>query len=130
MSATKRFSAEEVVAIHDVAVRRFGGAYGIRDYGLLESALAQPWQTFGGEELYRTDVEKACRLAYGIIRNHPFVDGNKRTGAAMLGVMLRMSGIAFQPDHTEFLAAMLEAAAGSMNFDALVSWVKFAIEHD
>lgn len=73
MSVIRYFSAEEVTAVHDAAIEHFGGAYGVRDKGLLESALAQSWQTFGGEEFYPTDVEKACRLAYRIIRNSVLV---------------------------------------------------------
>lgn len=71
---------DQVIAIHDVAIARFGGLPGVRDEGLLDSALAQPWQTFGGRDLYEGDVAKACRLCYGVIRDHPFTDGNKRTG--------------------------------------------------
>lgn len=114
---------EAVLAIHAAAIGRFGGCDGMRDEGLLDSALAQPFQTFGGTDLYPSVVDKACRYAFGIISDHPFLDGNKRTGAALLGTYLRMSGIDFAPDHTAFLKVMLGVADGSVSYDALVEWV-------
>jgi death-on-curing protein len=74
----RALTLEEALAIHEASLERFGGLPGLRDEGLLESALAQPFQTFGGAELYPTFAEKAARYAYGIARNHPFLDGNKR----------------------------------------------------
>ena len=62
---------DQVIVIHDVAIARFGGLPGVRDEGLLDSALAQPWQTFGGRDLYEGDVAKVCRLRYGVIRDTP-----------------------------------------------------------
>lgn len=88
------FSKEDVLAIHASAIERFGGLDGLRDEGLLDSALAQPLQTFGGANLYPSAIDRACRYAFGIISDHPFLDGNKRTGAALLGTYLRMSGLA------------------------------------
>ena len=88
---------DEVIAVHSAAIARFGGVGGIRDEGLLASALAQPFQSFDGIELYPTDEAKACRYAYGIIKDHPFVDGNKRTATALMGAYLRMSGFEFWP---------------------------------
>lgn len=117
------FSRDDVCAIHSAAIARFGGLDGVRDEGMLASALAQPFQTFGGEELYPSAVEKACRYAVGIISGHPFLDGNKRTGAALLGTYLRMCGLGFAPDHAEFLSAMLGIADGSMGYKELVKWV-------
>ena len=76
MSARVRaLTREESLAIHEASLERFGGLPGLRDEGLLESALAQPFQTFGGAELYPTFAEKAARYAYGIARNHPFRRG-------------------------------------------------------
>ena len=118
---------DQVIAIHDVAIARFGGLLGVRDEGLLDSALAQPWQTFGGRDLYEGDVAKVCRLYYGVIRNHPFTDGNKRTGAALLGASLRLCGHYFRPRHDDFLRAMLAVADGSMSYEKLVEWVEKAV---
>ena len=84
----RRITKEDALAIHEVSLARFGGLPGIRDEGLLESSLAQPFQTFGGEELYPTLAEKAARLAYGIAKNHPFLDGNKRAATACMGALI------------------------------------------
>ena len=100
----------EALAIHSAVVARFGGIDGVRDEGLLESALAQPFQSFAGIELYPTDEAKACRYAYGIIKDHPFADGNKRTATALMGTYLRLSGCEFKPSHAELLEAMLGTA--------------------
>lgn len=127
MSGAYRFTKREAVAIHDASIARFGGLAGVRDEGLLESALAQPWQTFGGRDLYPSDVEKVCRLAFGVICDHPFVDGNKRAGTAPLGAGLRMAGFDFEPRHDELLQTMLSIADGSLGFEGLVRWVKSVV---
>ena len=121
------FSKEEVLTIHATVIMRFGGLRGLRDEGLLDSALAQPFQTFDGADLYSSAIEKACRYAFGIISNHPFLDGNKRTDAALLGTYLRMSGIDFRPDHAAYLKVILGVADGAVNYDALVEWIKSVV---
>jgi death-on-curing protein len=73
-------SVSEAIYIHDILIERFGGSTGIRDVGLLESALARPFQTFNGVDLYPESIEKAAALIESILNNHPFVDGNKRIG--------------------------------------------------
>ncbi len=72
----------EVLELHRRVIEQSGGAFGIRDVGLLESAIAQPRMTFGGKDLYPSLLEKAAALGFSIIMNHPFVDGNTRTGAS------------------------------------------------
>ena len=119
----ERIDKNTALAIHSAATAWFGGLDGVRDEGLLESALAQPFQTFGGEELYPAISQKAARYAYGIASNHPFADGNKRTAAAVMGAFLRINGFSFEPDHGEFLAIMLGVADGSVSFDQLAEWV-------
>ena len=123
-------SKEEVLVIHAAAIERFGGLVGLRDEGLLDSALAQPFQTFDGADLYPSAIDKACRYAFGIISDHPFIDGNKRTGAALLGTYLRMSGIDFRPEHAVFLKAMLGVAGGSASYDVLVEWVNGVVDQE
>ena len=122
------FSQQDVLAIHAAAIARFGGIGGVRDEGILKSALAQPFQTFGDKHLYPAPIEKACRYAFGIISGHPLLDGNKRTGAARLGTYLRVSGIDFKPDHASFLETILGVADGSVGYDELVRWVRNAVE--
>lgn len=127
MTAAAPLPKEVVLAIHAEAIMKFGGADGVRDEGLLDSAIAQPFQTFYGSDFYPGTVEKACRYAFGIIKDHPFIDGNKRTGAALLGTYLRMNGIRFSPEPTDFLQAMIGVADGSMTFEELVKWAKSVI---
>ena len=97
---------------------------GVRDEGLLESALAQPFQSFGGIELYPTDEAKACRYAYGIIKDRPFADGNKQTATALMGTYFRLSGCEFKPSHADLLEAMLGTADGTWDFEPLVEWAQ------
>lgn len=119
---------EAVLAIHSETIARFGGIDGVRDESLLDSALAQPFQAFSGQDLYPGPVEKACRYAFGIIRNHPFIDGNKRTGTALMGIYLRMSGLSFKPAHNELLSTMLGVADGSVNYDELTKWARGVVQ--
>src|SRR5438067_10615275 len=82
---------EEVIELHRQGLDRFGGMPGLRDEGLLDSALAQPRATFGGEELHATMAAKAAALAFSLVNNHPFADGNKRVGFAALAVFLELN---------------------------------------
>lgn len=81
---------QDILILHDASIEDFGGGNGIRDMGLLESALARPFQTFGGDDLCLTVIENAAAIAESLIINHPFIDGNKRTG------MLAMATILFE----------------------------------
>ena len=110
--------------MHAASIQRFGGLPGVRDEGLLESALAQPSQSFGGTELYPTLEEKAARLAFGLAKNHAFLDGNKRVATACMATFLRLNGHSFRPDAAELLATMLGVASGSVSYEALVAWVR------
>ena len=83
----------EVLELHRRILEQSGGALGIRDLGLLESAIAQPRMTFGGEDLYPSLLEKAAALGFSSIMNHPFVDGNKRTGHAATEILLVLNGL-------------------------------------
>lgn len=125
MSADVRYlTKEEVLAIHELVIERYGGTRGLRDPGLLESALAQAGQSFAGADLCPSLAEKAARSAWGIIKNHPFVDGNKRTGTAVLGVFLRANGATFEPDAQELYRIVLSLADGSKDCDDLAEWVR------
>lgn len=125
MSGTVRMlTRDEVVAIHAASLQRFGGLPGVRDEGLLESAIAQPSQSFGDVELYPTLEEKAARLAFGLAKNHAFLDGNKRVATACMATLLRLNGRAFRPDAGELLSTMLGVADGSVTYEELVEWVR------
>ena len=84
----RRLSSEQVLELHDALLREFGGTAGVRDQGLIDSALNTPFATFGGKYLYPSLQAKAAQLGFGLVSNHPFVDGNKRIGAHVMLVFL------------------------------------------
>ena len=124
MSELALLTKDDVLKIHRAAIERFGGLDGIRDEGLLESALSQPFAQYGAVELYPTIAQKAARYAYGICMNHPSVDGNKRVATAVMATFLRMNGCAFKPRHDELLATMMGVAASTVSFEELTRWVE------
>ena len=102
----------EVLELHRRIIEQSGGALGVRDFGLLESAIAQPRMTFGGEELYSSLTEKSAALGFSIIMNHPFVDGNKRTGHAAVETLLVLNGMEISASVDEQERVMLAIASG------------------
>lgn len=117
----------EVLDLYYRILEQFGGSAGIRDFGALESALAQPKMTFGGEELYPTVVDKTAALGFSLISNHPFVDGNKRIGHAAIEVFLILNGYEIEAGVDEQEQIILEAAAGRRNRDGLKEWLSLHI---
>lgn len=113
----------QVLLLHKLIYDRFGGSYGVRDEGLLDSALAAPMQTFGGQDLYETDLDKIVQLTFGLIRNHPFADGNKRIGALALLVLLELNGYELKACNEEFYDAIYGVASGEMDDDEFRVWV-------
>jgi death-on-curing protein len=114
----------EVLALHDRLLAQSGGSPGIRDLGALESALAQPRQTFAGEELYPTVVTKAAAMGFSIIQNHPFVDGNKRAGHAAMEVFLILNGFEIQASLDKQEATILQVASGQMSRQTFSVWLE------
>ncbi|MDM9385389.1 type II toxin-antitoxin system death-on-curing family toxin [Chlorogloeopsis sp. ULAP01] len=114
----------EVLELHRRVIEQSGGAFGIRDVGLLESAIAQPRMTFGGEELYPSLLEKAAALGFSIIMNHPFVDGNKRTGHAATETFLVLNGIEINASVDEQERVVLAIASGELGREAFVEWLQ------
>lgn len=117
-------SLGEVVALHRALVGVSGGAEGLRDFGALESSLAQPKATFDGSGLYPAVVDKAGALAYGLAMNHPFVDGNKRIAHAAMAVFLELSGFALSATVDEQEVLMLRLAAGQVSRVELTTWLE------
>ena len=117
-------SLAEVLDLHDRIITETGGSHGLRDLGMLASALGQPKQTFGGHDLYPELVAKATALAYSLIKNHPFVDGNKRVGHGALEAMLMLNGKELDAgvDDAEF--EILAVAAGNRTRAELDAWVR------
>jgi len=115
---------KEAFELHRRIIEQTGGSTGIRDIGLLESALAQPRMTFDGEDLYSTLVEKASALCFSMVNNHPFVDGNKRVGHAVMETFLILNGYEIKALLTEQEAVILSLAAGELNREGLSSWLR------
>jgi death-on-curing protein len=115
----------EVLELHRRILEQSGGALGIRDMGLLESAIAQPRMTFGGEDLYPSLLEKAAALGFSIIMNHPFVDGNKRTGHAATETFLVLNRMEINASVDEQEHIVLAIASGELGREAFVEWLQW-----
>lgn len=113
----------EVREAHRRVVAQSGGSPGVRDAGAVESAVAQPSMTFGGQELYPALVEKAAALGYSLVNNHPFVDGNKRIGHAAMEVFVRLNGFRISAPVDEQEEFVLRLASGAVSRDELVEWL-------
>lgn len=114
----------EVADLHRRLLEATGGAPGIRDLGALDSAIAQPKATFGGADLYPTLVEKAAALCFSLVRNHPFVDGNKRIGHAAMETFLVLNGTEIDAPIDDQERLMLDLAAGRIDRTQLTDWLR------
>ena len=117
---------EQVLLLHKCIYERYGGSYGVRDEGLLDSALEAPFQTFAGQDLYPEDMDKIVRFGYGLIGNHPFHDGNKRIGALAMLTLLELNGYSIDSTNKEFADIIYAVASGSegKDYEELLNWVK------
>ncbi len=120
---TRYLTLGEVVGLHQRLLELTGGATGIRDLHLLESALAQPKATFGGVDLHVTLADKGAALGFSLVANHPFIDGNKRVGHAAMEVFLVLNGHQIDADVDEQERLMLDVAAGVIDRAALAKWL-------
>ncbi len=112
-------STSMVLSIHARQIERFGGTSGVRDEGLLESALAQPQATFGGQLLHPTISEQAAAYLYHIAMNHPFIDGNKRTAFAVADTFLRLNGCTLNLTDDRAYDLVMQVARGTMTKEEL-----------
>ncbi len=119
----KVITKAQALMMHRELIAAHGGSDGIRDEGLLDSALSAPFQTFGGQPLLPSIQQQASRLGYGLIMNHPFVDGNKRVGAHIMLTFLAMNGIELRYTQKELYETILSVAAGEMCYDKLLHWI-------
>ena len=120
----KILTKNQVIALQKQLIDRYGGTYGIRDEGILDSALHAPFQTFSGEELYPDIFEKAARLGFGLIKGHAFIDGNKRIGTHVMLIFLRLNGVMLRYSDDELLQMIFDVASGSADDKALLNWLK------
>jgi death-on-curing protein len=118
----KWFTYEQAVAAHSLQLRHFGGASGLRDEGLLRSALERPRNKWHYESVELPELVAA--YAFGLIKNHAFVDGNKRIAFISMVGFLRMNGIAFRPDQAQSTAIILAVAAGEVSEQSLARWIR------
>lgn len=121
---TRYLSLAEVLKLHGLIIAESGGSAGLRNLGMLESALGQPRQTFGGEDLYPSLPSKAAALGFSLIMNHPFIDGNKRIGHAAAEAVLMLNGLELAAGVDEAEAEILAVAAGRRTREEFRKWVE------
>jgi death-on-curing protein len=115
---------EQLVYLHTVAIVEFGGREGVRDGGLLEAALARPLTGFGGESLYATPFARAAALFEGLIRNHGFVDGNKRVAVLAAAFWLEREGYTLTATQDDLVQVTLAVVKHRLSLDALAGWLE------
>ena len=124
----KILKKRQILLLHSVLIAESGGSDGVRDEGLLDSAVNTPFQTFSGQDLYPTVLDKAVRLGFGLIRNHPFIDGNKRIGTHAMLVFLNLNSITLSYEDDELISTILSVASGEMDADGLLKWIQQHID--
>lgn len=118
-----KFSKDKVLLLHKLIAEETGGSVGVRDEGLLESALESAFAGFDGQEFYPTKEEKGARLGYTLISNHAFVDGNKRIGVYVMLTFLEVNGTRLECTNEEIVHIGLSVADGSMGYEELLDWI-------
>ena len=115
---------EQILLIHNEMIKRFGGSHGLRDLDLLESAAARPQASFDGIDLYKTVFEKAASLMHSLLKNHPFIDGNKRTAFSCTGVFLKRNGYVLINMHEQTLQFCLDVENNSLQLEDIAAWLQ------
>ncbi len=123
-----KLTIETALRVHAQLVTTFGGAQGVRDLGSLESAMARPYQTFGGAELYTTPQEKASALLESLAINHPFVDGNKRIAYTLYRLLLLGAGMDIRADLDTRYAMVIAVSKGELRYEGLVAWAQVHVK--
>ncbi|MBQ4598441.1 MAG: type II toxin-antitoxin system death-on-curing family toxin [Clostridia bacterium] len=117
-------TVDEIISLHAKLIERTGGSDGLRDMGLLESAVYSAQGSFGEEEAYPTIEEKAARLLYALVNNHAFVDGNKRIGVFVMLMTLKLNGVDLDYTQVELVEVGLSVASGAWEYSAVLNWIK------
>jgi death-on-curing protein len=123
-------SLEQILDLHEKQVRTFGGSSGIRDRGALESAVARPAMTFGGEDLYPDVADKASALMHSLVMNHALMDGNKRIGASAAELFLEVNGYRLAALDDDLEQITLATARGELDAEALAIWFRQRISRE
>ena len=118
-------TVDEALEMHSKLIARTGGLDGIRDMGMLEMSVLSCAQTFEDVELYPSIIEKAARMAFSICKNHPFVDGNKRTAMLIMLTILRINQVALRYTQAELISLGLGVADGTIDYPDIVAWIEF-----
>ena len=118
-----KLTKEQILLLHFQLIETFGGSDGIRDMGLLESALESPFQSYDGKELYPSIQAKAARLCYGLVKNHAMVDGNKRIGCHAMLVFLALNGYEMEYTQKELSKLILDVAADKKQYEDILQWL-------
>ena len=121
-------SIQETLYIHNLLIKTFGGSSGVRDFQALESALSRPFQTFDSVELYPSIIEKAASLLESLLANHPFVDGNKRTGYVLMRLFLKKNGMDIVADEETKYQFLIDVASGVKRYDDILIWLEDYVE--
>ena len=124
----KILSKRQILMLHTALIAQTGGIDGVRDEGLLDSAINAPFQTFAEQDLYPTVLEKAARLGFGLISNHPFLDGNKRIGAHAMLTFMGVNQINLCCTDEELTSLILQVASGRLDYDGMLEWLKSHLE--
>lgn len=117
-------TVDEIISLHTKLVSKTGGSDGLRDRGLLESAVYSAMGGFGDEEAYPTIEEKAARLMYALVNNHAFVDGNKRIGVLVMLTTLRLNSVELKFTQTELIELGLQTASGKADYEQVLEFIK------
>ncbi|MBC7890432.1 MAG: type II toxin-antitoxin system death-on-curing family toxin [Ferruginibacter sp.] len=115
---------DDILQVHRFSINNYGGSHGVRDMGGLESAIGRPFQTFGGADLYLTIFEKAAALGESLIINHPFIDGNKRTGFLAMASLLEGEGFLLFATQENAYDFTIQISTGEIKFEQIADWLK------
>jgi death on curing protein len=122
--AIEFLTVEEVLAIHADQIARYGGSLGVRDLGLLDSALATPRAIFGGQYLHGDIYEMAAAYAYHLVKNHAFIDGNKRVGAVAADVFLKLNGLQIVANDQDYYDLIIDIACGNTDKSVIAAFFR------
>lgn len=118
-----KITSKDILAIHELIIDATGGCKGVKDYGLLDSAINSAYQTFNNQEIYSTIEEKSARIGYGIISNHAFLDGNKRMGIVSMLTLLNINGIKLNCTDDDIIKLGFSLASGTADYNDLLKWI-------